>query len=46
MEIIEDLKSTGFIIETDVLRKDIANESDQVRHFSDECRFWVARKSI
>ncbi len=45
MEVIEDLKSTGFIVETDVLRKDIANESDQVRKFSDECRFWVARKT-
>jgi len=44
LEVIEDLKSTGFNLETDVLRKDIANESDQVRQFSDECRFWVARK--
>ena len=44
MEIIDDLKSSGFIIEADVLRKNIANESNQVRDFSDECRFWVARK--
>lgn len=44
MEIREDLNTIGFKIETDVLRKDVANESHEVRQFADECRFWVARK--
>lgn len=43
-EVREDLRATGFQIETDVLRSDIANESQEVRDFSDECRFWIARK--
>lgn len=43
-EVREDLEETGFLIEADVLRSAIANESREVRKFSDECRFWVARK--
>lgn len=43
-EIRRDLKETGFKIEQDMLRSTIANENQQVRDFSDECRFWIARK--
>ncbi len=43
-EVLEDLKAAGFVHETDVLRADIANEPALVREFSDDTRFWVARK--
>lgn len=43
-EIREDLDATGFnLIETH-LRSELASESADVREFSDECRFWIARK--
>ncbi len=42
-EILEDLSATGWRYETDVLRADIANESEEVRKFGDDCRFWVAQ---
>ena len=34
-----------FQIGFDALRKEIARESRAVRDFSDECRFWVARRA-
>ena len=37
-------KEAGFRIEADVLRSQLANESQEVREFSDECRFWVVQK--
>jgi SAM-dependent methyltransferase len=43
-EIIEDLAATGWTHEHDVMRRDVAKESRQVEDFSDECRFWVARR--
>jgi len=43
-EILADLKATGWAHEYDAMRREIAHESRQVRDFSDECRFWVARK--
>lgn len=43
-EVKEDLQVTGWILEADRLRSQIANESLVVREFSDECRFWIARK--
>ena len=43
-EIRSDLKETGWKCEWDSLRSAIAQESPIVREFSDECRFWVARK--
>jgi hypothetical protein len=43
-EVIADLVSTGWTREFDALRADIANETRAVRDFSDECRFWVARR--
>ncbi len=43
-EVRDDLKSAGFKVEQDFLRSSIANENLRVREFSDECRFWIARK--
>ncbi|MBN2068461.1 MAG: class I SAM-dependent methyltransferase [Opitutales bacterium] len=43
-EIREDLKASGFKIDGDALRSQIAKESPVVEEFSDECRFWIARK--
>lgn len=43
-EILEDLAATGWRHEFDEMRSQIARESRAVRDFSDECRFWVARK--
>lgn len=43
-EILADLVSTGWIHLQDELRRDVASESRAVRDFSDECRFWVARR--
>jgi ubiquinone/menaquinone biosynthesis C-methylase UbiE len=45
-EIIADLKATGWLHEHDVLRRAVAVERPAVRDFSDECRFWIARKSV
>lgn len=44
-EILADLAATGWQHEFDALRRELANESPAVRDFSDECRFWAARKS-
>lgn len=43
-EILEDLAATGWRHEWDEMRRRIATESKAVREFSDECRFWLARK--
>lgn len=43
-EIITDSASTGCMHEFDAMRSTVAKESRAVRDFSDECRFWVARK--
>jgi hypothetical protein len=43
-EVLADLAATGWTHEFDALRSDIARESKAVRDFSDECRFWVAKK--
>lgn len=45
-EILGDLASTGWIHVEDQLRRElVARESAAVRAFSDECRFWVARRA-
>jgi hypothetical protein len=44
-EIVADLAATGWTLESDAMRREVAEESRAVRNFSDECRFWVARKS-
>jgi len=43
-EIREDLTATGWQVEFTAMRREIARESRAVREFSDECRFWVARR--
>ncbi len=43
-EVAKDLRGAGFLVELDCLRSQLANESQRVREFSDECRFWVCRK--
>lgn len=43
-EILVDLKATGWIHEFDAMRRELASESRAVLDFSDECRFWVARR--
>ena len=43
-EIEQLVKEIGFKIEAVVPRSAIANESAEVREFSDECVFWVLRK--
>lgn len=43
-EILGDLEATGWNHEFDAMRRQIARESKPVRDFSDECRFWAARK--
>ena len=43
-EILADLVATGWQHEHDVMRRAVAAESRSVRDFSDDCRFWVAKK--
>lgn len=43
-EVLEDLLATGWRFEHTALRDDLATEPMPVREFSDNCRFWVARK--
>lgn len=44
-EILADLAATGWTHVEDHLRRDLAKEARPVRDFSDECRFWVARRA-
>lgn len=44
-EILGDLAATGWIHVEDHLRRELGRESAAVRAFSDECRFWVARRA-
>jgi SAM-dependent methyltransferase len=43
-EILADLAATGWRHEFDAMRRGIARESRAVLEFSDECRFWLARR--
>jgi SAM-dependent methyltransferase len=44
-EVLEDLVATGWRLEHTARRDELATERLAVREFSDNCRFWVARKS-
>jgi hypothetical protein len=44
VEILADLAATGWRHEFDAMRREIVRESRAVRDFSDDCRFWAARK--
>ncbi|HXA13842.1 MAG TPA: class I SAM-dependent methyltransferase [Opitutaceae bacterium] len=43
-EILADLAATGWHYEFDAMRREVARESRAVIEFSDECRFWLARR--
>lgn len=43
-EIMLSLQESGFELIKDSYRPEIAEESEEVKEFSDECRFWVVRK--
>lgn len=43
-EIVAELVATGWQLEHTSLRDELASETPMVRNFSDNCRFWVARK--
>ncbi|MGB0743626.1 MAG: class I SAM-dependent methyltransferase [Opitutales bacterium] len=38
------LEETGFHIEASVMRSELCDESERVKAFSDDCRFWVVQK--
>jgi SAM-dependent methyltransferase len=44
-EILDDLAATGWQHAFDAMRAEVARESGAVREFSDECRFWAARRA-
>lgn len=44
-EVLEDMAATGWVHEHDRTRNELASETPKVRNFSDNCRFWVARKA-
>ena len=43
-EVLDDLAATGWSHVEDLTRNALASETPMVRNFSDNCRFWVARK--
>lgn len=43
-EILDDLASAGWQHVADHMRRELARETKLVTDFSDECRFWVARR--
>ena len=45
-EVIEDLEMTGWNLAEDCMRSEIAPESGPVEQFSEDCRFWVAKKPM
>lgn len=44
-EVLDDLVATNWTHAFDAMRGEIARESSAVHAFSDECRFWVARRA-
>ncbi|HNC23741.1 MAG TPA: class I SAM-dependent methyltransferase [Opitutaceae bacterium] len=44
-EILEDLAATGWQHHFDAMRPEIAVEPRAVREFSDDCRFWLAKRA-
>ena len=43
-EVLEDMAATGWTHVHDRTRNELASETPKVLNFSDNCRFWVARK--
>ena len=44
-DIRSDLIHAGFSVERDVVKSKISKESKLVHEYSDDCRFWIARKN-
>ncbi len=44
-EVLEDITVTGWKFEHTATRDELASETPLVRNFSDNCSFWVARKT-
>ena len=44
-EVMEDMAATGWEHVHDRTRNELASETPKVRNFSDNCRFWVARRN-
>ncbi len=44
-EVLADLAATGWTHEWDEMRRRVSPEPKAVRDFSDECRFWLARRA-
>jgi len=44
-EVFEDMAATGWLHVNDRTRNELASETPKVRNFSDNCRFWVAKKN-
>jgi ubiquinone/menaquinone biosynthesis C-methylase UbiE len=45
LEVKEDLIASGFQLEWEKMRSSIVEEPERVKKYSDDCRFWVARKT-
>ncbi|PRX29301.1 methyltransferase family protein [Orenia metallireducens] len=43
-EVLESIVAAGFKLVEDFYRRELFAESDKVREFSGECRFWVVKK--
>ena len=43
-EVLEDMAATGWTHVYDATRNELASETPKVRNFSDNCRFWVAKR--
>jgi ubiquinone/menaquinone biosynthesis C-methylase UbiE len=43
-DIRSDLQKCGFTVERDILKSKICEESKLVNEYSDDCRFWIAKK--
>ena len=43
-EVLADMAATGWAHAFDSTRNELASETPKVRNFSDNCRFWVAKK--
>jgi len=41
-----DLAESGWRVEVDIMRSQLANENPATREFSDDCRFWIVQKAV
>ena len=45
-DVRSDLVKAGFSVERDIVKSKISKETNLVNQYSDDCRFWIARKKI